>query len=279
MKINLERFTQETEAIAPIVGGWGKIQGRRVEVKTEDGWYKVLLGNQVTILKKATQLEVFKTLRGMSKKLVYAVGTEGVPVNFDNFFRRGLGESVEIHFMNAQLLDMIEVVEWEDQRFYYYETVLKKQREIISGAKNAFEEKRALPEMRGLTPEIRYAFLLAEIARESYEAFSQIEKLWTLSSGELNKRVESIRSNFQYVITGAIAKAGGTYIGHKPAGSGYIVEWEVGGQKIKSKVTPDLRIISAGFCLSGEDKKHSLGSVINLAKLFQENRPLYITRE
>jgi len=110
MPINLNRFVQATEAIVPLIDNWGKYQGRKIEIEAEDGWYKVSLDNQATIVKKASPLEVRKALQDQKKLMVYALGGEGVPVNFENFKQRGLGESVYIHFMVAQPFDVAEVV-------------------------------------------------------------------------------------------------------------------------------------------------------------------------
>ena len=282
MRINLDRFAEAKEIIVPIINNWGKYQGRKIELKAEDGWYKVRLANAATIIKKASQLEIRKALDHEKKLMVYGLGGEGVPVNFDNFKKRGYQESVAIHFMGGQPFDVLEVVLLEDGRFYYYGIRQQYQRELIKGVKEAYKQKRVLPDLLGITPEIRYAFMLGNLQRESYEAVEGILNEGSLViSSEQRKRIgDSLQHSFSHILEHSIIKAGGTYIGHRSINqTTYAVEWEVGGQIVKSHIRADLRIISAGFCLSGADKKHSMNSIIGLAKTFQERSPLYITRE
>lgn len=283
MKIDLEKFNQEIEQIVPIIDGWGKLNGRRIDLRIEDGWYKLSLGNRIRVIKKASPLEINRTLRDKKKLMVYSLGDEGVPINFVNFRERGFSESMHINFIIAQPFDVSEVVLWEDGRFYFYGINQRYERELIKGIKEAYRQKIVLPDLRGISPEIRYAFMLGHIQRESYEAVESILKTSAISaiSGESKSKIDKLlQSSIGNIIINAITKAGGKYIGHrKLAGKKYDIEWEVGGQKIKSTIKADMRIINAGFCLSGDDKKHSLNSIINLAKDFQERNPLYITRE
>lgn len=282
MTINLNRFVETTEAVVPLIDNWGKYQGRKIELQAEDGWYKVRLGNQVTIIKKASPLEIRKALEPEKKLMVYALGGEGVPVNFDNFKKRGYQESIPIYFMGGQPFDIIEIVLREDGRFYFYGVNQRHQRELVRGVKEAYQARRVLPELRGVTPEIRYAFMLGHLQRESYEAVESIlkEGSLTISGSQRDRITKQLQSSFSVVLKSAITKAGGTYVGHRKLNqSTYAVDWRVGDQLVKSHINADLRIVSAGFCLSGDDKRHSMSSIIGLAKTFQENRPLYITRE
>lgn len=282
MTINLNRFVGTTEAVVPLIDNWGKLNGRRIELQAEDGWYKVRLDSQATIIKKASPLEIRRTLEPMKKLMVYGLGGEGVPVNFDNFKKRGYQESISVHFMGGQPFDVLEIVLWEDGRFYFYGVNQRHQRELVRGVKEAYQARRILPDLRGVTPEIRYAFMLGHLQRESYESVESILKEGGLAiSGPQRDRITiQLQSSFSNVLKSAITKAGGTYVGHhKLNQSTYAVDWRVGGQLVKSHINADLRIISAGFCLSGDDKRHSMNSIIGLAKTFQENRPLYITRE
>lgn len=282
MPINLNRFVQATEAIVPLIGNTGKYQGRKIEIEAEDGWYKVSLGNQATIVKKASPLDIRRALQDKSKLMVYALGGEGVPVNFDNFKQRGLGESVYVNFMVAQPFDVAEVVLWEDGRFYFYGINQRHQRETLRGVKKSFEDRENVPELRGISPEIRYAFLLGNLQRESYETVEALlrDGLGALGSDSRTSILHKLKQSFGSILKRSIAAAGGTYHGHRQLAKGrYLVEWEVGGQRVKSEIQNDLRILSAGFCLSGDDRRHSMNSIIGLAKMFQENRPLYIERE
>lgn len=281
--VDLARFSQPVEAIIPIVDKWGMHNGRRIRANVEDGWWLARLGDRTEILSKAGPLQLRRTIqsgiqRGIPTFSVYCLGEEGVSANFDTFFRNGLAETVRVHFLSLPLFSLAKAVRWEDGRFYFYEQVIGRNRRIIQDVKHAFEQETSLQSLRGVTPELRYYFLLASLQKQSYETVEQLNK-WTLSEDERRKRVKQFQSSFPERLRDIIAKAGGTYKKYSAIGNGYIVEWEVGGQLVKSHIKDDMRIVSAGFCLSGDDKRHTVASIVNLAKLFQENRPLYITRE
>lgn len=277
--LNLERFSKVTYGFVPIVDGWGKLNGRKFHLNLNDGWYQIEIGDGIVPKRLATQLEIAKALRKEKHHLVYTVGMEGIPVNFDNFLKRGLAESVQVNFLNLNFLDTAKVVLWEDRRFYFYEQDARHQRAIIQKIKKVFEDRGSLQGVSGVTPEMSYSFLLGELARSSYEEVSALRGNLVLSV-EKNKNIdEKMLENSEYRLKNAIVKAGGKYIGHVKKGYGYAITWEVGGQIVKSTISSDLRIISAGFCLSNEDKKHTVNSIVNLAKVFQHSSPLYITRE
>lgn len=276
--INLEKFTKEEKKLIPILNGTGTRDRRVVRANVEDGWYVAVFGNTVAVERKATPLEILKELRPLNKYRVYAMGTEGIPLNFDQFKRMGEGEAVTINFLSLPLFSVASVVRWEDDKFYFYEQTVPKERGVIQSAKEAFENNRDLLAVSGTTPELRYYFLLGQLQRESYEALQELEQ-FSLSSSERDKRIAAFQNSFPERLKLAIRKAGGTYKSHAQRGKGFTVEWEVGGQLVKTNIRDDFSVTSAGYCLSGDDRKHSLGSLVQLAKMFQERSPLYITRE
>ena len=279
MKIDLTRFSKQDIKIVPIVGGWGQRDQRKVYApNAEDGWYRVVFGDTITLEGKATPLEILKDLRPLKKYLIYAMGTEGIPLNFDNFRRIGVGEAVNINFLALPIFTVASVVRWEDERFYFYEQVLPKERRIIQGAKEAFESNGNLLELSGATPELRYYFLLGQLQRESFRALEDLER-FALTASERSNRIAAFQTSFPNRLKLAISNAGGVYKKHTKRGNGFTVEWELGGQLVKTNIRDDFSVTSAGYCLSGDDRKHTLGSLIQLAKMFQERSPLYITRE
>jgi len=278
MAINLQRFTEEESVLVPIVDGWGQRRSRNVDASVEDGWYIVTFGNKVTVERKATPLEILKGLQNLSRQYVYALGTEGVPVNFDQFKRMGFGEAVRVNFLELPIFAVASVVRWEDNRLYFYEHILPKERAVIQGAKEAFESNTDLLELRGATPELRYYFLLLRLQRESYEALQALAD-FNISVEQRNRRIAEFQNGFPVRLERAVSQAGGIFKGHSRHGSYFTVEWEVGGRLIKSNIRDDFSVTSAGFCLSGDDQKHTIGSLVQLAKLFQEEAYLNITRE
>ena len=246
-----------------------------------DGWYRVSLGLETKVLRRATALERRKALLGVSSSrtcTVLLLGTEGIATNTDIFYKRGLTESVKVEFANEPLFTTAKIIQWEDGRFYFFETINPGNRQVVLGVKERFEQEQDLLGLRGVTPELRYYYLLANLQRQSYRAAEEIERL-TLSRAEKDKRIREFQSTFAGRIRESIERAGASLVKYSKYGDGWLVEWVIEGQHVKSIIHDDLRLISAGFCLSGDDRSHTLNSIINLARLFQREEFLNITRE
>ena len=312
--IDLERFTQTIEVVVPIVDGYGIFNGRRIEADTRtrknsrnaisnsdvntastntrtgggegnsvrraDGWYRVSLGVGTKIIRQATLNERRNTILGVSHKSIFTViflGSEGIALNTDIFYKRGYTESVKTNFTDVPLFTVGKIVRWEDGRFYFFETIFPKNRRVIQDIKDRFETDRDLLGLRGVTPELRYYYLLANLQRQSYRAAEEIERL-AISRAEKDKRIREFQSTFAGRLQTSIERAGGVLIKFSKYGEGWMVEWRLDDETIKSIIHDDLRIVSAGFCLSGDDQQHSLHSIINLARLFKRESYLNITR-
>lgn len=277
--IDLRRFTEQRTVYIPIVDGWGQTDGRKIYTAGKvNGWYKCNLGNDVQILREATPLEVLKTLKTKKAVRVYALGTEGIPVNFDNFLRQGLGETVPVYFLNLPLYEVGKAVRWEDGRFYYYEPDIKFQRSLLTRIKGAFEKEQEINSITGATPELRYYFLLTTLQRDAFRAAEELNKL-KLSEAERAKRIKEFESTFSGRLQTTIEKAGGKLVKFYKANSDtYMIHWKVkdSNQLVKSSIKDNMQILNLGFCASGADRQHTLSSAVQLAKMYGS---LYITRE
>lgn len=279
--IDLTRFTQPKEEIIPIVNGWGVSTNHRKiwEPRKEDGWYLVRFGEDITVVRLATPLEVLKTLNDKNFLRVYPLGTEGIPMNFDNFIKRGFGETIPVNFLNQSIFTIAKVVLWEDNRFYYFEEDSKTQRSLLNQARGAFESEQPITNIKEVTPEIRYLFLILSLQRQSYREVQELERL-RLSQAEKEKRIKEFQNTFAGRLQKTVEDAGGKLVRFHKSGRGWMVTWKIGEQVVKSTIRDNFSIINAGFCLSGDDKSHSMASLVMLAKMFQtEEGSLYLTRE
>lgn len=277
--IDLEKFTKEKIVIVPIVEGWGQINGRKIYKQVEDDWYIVHLGSQVQIERKATLLEKERILRTKKFYRIYILGNEGIPINFNNFSRLGLGESVLVYFLNLQPFEVAKVVRWEDNRYYYYEPDMVFQRSMLSLLKDRFKEEKPINNIKGLTPELTYYWLLLTLQRQSYREFKELERM-RLSQEEREKRIKEFQNSFSGRLQHTIESVGGKLLRFVKYRNNWLVTWCVGGQTIKSTIRDNMRIISLGFCASGADPKLTLSAAVLTAKMFQQDSgSVYITRE
>lgn len=282
--INLDRFTNnKVQEIVPILGCSFKTHGRLFLIETDDGWYKVTYGDILGDWVKATPLEVEKTLSKMKTFVGYPVGEEVIPINFDNFSKKGYGESLRVHFLNESPWEIVKFVQWEDKNFYSCGSDVRAGRFVMQQVKEAFEKGISIDGIKGVTPEIRYVFLLHRMQRDAFLAAKELEMLH-LKEEERQKRIEEFRATFPGRLEKTIEDAGGTLIRFAKKGSNYTVVWKINGQRINSTIKDDLGILELGFCASGEDKRHTLSSAIKLAQDYYEHGGsgiggLYITRE
>lgn len=277
--LNLNKFVEENEFIVPIVEGWGKVNSRKIWKNVKDGWYKVKIGNLVKVIAPATSLEIYKTLREKKSLRVYVLGEEGIPVNFDNFEKRGFGNSVRVHFLSLPLFEVASIVLWEDGRFYAYQADVVYERSMLKSMKTLFEQGKSINGLKGITPELFYYFLLIFLQNQAYKEAEAIKRM-KLDDEEKKKRLEQFKNSLDERLKKAIEDAGGKFIRFSKANANtYLVTWKVGNQIVKSTINDRFQILNAGYCLSGSDKDHSVSSLVALAKMFRKDAPLYITRE
>lgn len=281
MNIKLEEFVRTEQAIIPVVDHWAQFKGRKTfGLQGEDNWYLAEIGNKVKLLRAATPLEVLKTLTKYRSLRFYALGQEGVPVNFENLMRRGLAETVNINFLNLPAFEIAKAVQWEDKRFYFYDTDNTHRRSTLTVLKRAFEQETPISNVRDLTPELHYYWLLLNLQRQSYRESQRLFQL-KLSTAERDKRIKEFQNSFAGRLQSIITAAGGKLVKFiRSNRDTYLVHWQTpSGQTVKSTIHDDMRILSLGFCASGADKQHTMASAVQLAKMFEQSAPLYITRE
>ncbi len=278
--IDLEKFSTPKEAIVPVINKRSIFNGRHFQLDERDGWYKVELGDNVLCKRPATDVEVEQVLASLPEVRGYTIEDSLIPLNFDSVkYKYGYSETVPVMFIASELWDVIRASQYEDCRLYYHDIDTSFNRAVLNEVKKRFEEEKPIGEVKGITPELRYLYLLLALQRDNYREIEKLKSL-KLSQTEKEKRLKEFQETFAGRLLKVVESAGGKLIRfHKQGRERIVVIWKVGGQVINSLVKLDFRVVEAGFCLSGEDKLHSLSSLIPLAQTYQEESPLYITRE
>lgn len=250
----------------------------------EDGWYFVEEEKGRRTFRKATPLEILKETKGKKLLRMYAFGEEGIPVNFDNLLKRGYGNTVGVNFLSLPTFEIAKVIQWEDGRFYFYEADPTFQRKTLQTLKEKFEKEESIAGHKGLTPELAYLLLLADLGRKTYREIERINAL-KLTEDEKRKRMREFKNSFVGTLQKTIEDAGGKLVKFVKANKdSFLVHWKIKGEDrlIKTVIKDNMRVLSAGFCLSDYDRAHTMSSIIQLAKTYEEDDPydgLYITRE
>lgn len=106
-----------------------------------------------------------------------------------------------------------------------------------------------------------------------------VEKYTDLSPGELfayiiayKNKLKDLMSEDEYRIRDAITRAGGDYVSFTKRNNNFMVTYEVDGQSYTSTIGNDLKVQTAGICLSGGDRNFDLQSLIGVVREGQERR-------
>lgn len=77
-------------------------------------------------------------------------------------------------------------------------------------------------------------------------------------------REEAARRTVEGRLRHAVGLAGARLLGYEPFGSGFRVTWERDGLVSTTLIDHDLSVTSAGICLSGEDHRFDLSSIVGV---------------
>lgn len=279
MNIELERFTNKKEVVAPIYRRQGEYERRKFTLNKDNGWYRISLGNEVKALRQATPLEIRKAVEDKEIIRGYSYGRELIPLNFETGrFKYGYAQSIPVRFMQAQPWTISKAVMWEGNP-YYLEMDRSADYSVLRKVREKFESDSNILELKGVTPELRYLFILYSLQKDNLSLREELERL-EISEEEKEKRLEEFELNFGQRIEQVVENAGGRFKRYYESGNNLIVIWKVGSQTVKTLIDKRFKVMDLGYCASGEDRRHSLSSAIAQAQLYQENSgSVYITRE
>jgi hypothetical protein len=76
----------------------------------------------------------------------------------------------------------------------------------------------------------------------------------------------TVRHSTDTRLRAALTLGGAQLIGYEPAGDGLRVTWERAGQRSVTLIATDMTVVSAGICLSGEDSRFDLASIVGVVR-------------
>ena len=280
-QINLGRFSTITERVVPVInreGIWNKryFKSRK---RIDDGLYFVGFGDEVVIEHVATPLEIEVAFRQLPHLRGIAYGDSIIPLNFGNAKFLEYTELTPVHFMKSEMGTVVVVRRWENNMLLFHEMDLRaKEFLIVAQVKHSAETKAGLQGIKGVTPEMRYFYLLLSLDLQRIEEWRDLDKL-ALSKAEREKRIKAFQESFSGRLQLSIEKAGGKLIQFTKRGSRVDVKWSVDSEVFYTILEQDFRVLELGFCADGHDKDHSIASAVLLAKDFIERGVLYKFRE
>lgn len=272
MSIDLNRFTLKVEAIVPIVNNSFLYKSKRyllpydIEDQSypniEDGWYRVKIsGNDVDVVKKIN-IEIRSDIPSIKG---YIFDGKFIPQNFDVLYRKTGRQIVDrVYFCNEEDLSSIEVILWEDSNLYFYRVNYSDA--FIYTIKDALKEDfiRGLP---GVTPEIKMISVFYNLREEA------------LREAKIKAEKEEFARTLEGQLLSAFERTEAELIRYSTSSNRIIIDWSIGTQEFNSVLDREtFQVIEAGYCMSGDDSRHNLHSMVVLAKDYDERGLIYKTR-
>jgi hypothetical protein len=260
--LDFKDFVKEKKAIVPILKNSFQYHSKKYITSSEDGWYEVnIRGNDFDIV---TPIYDFNNCN-LIKVRGYSYNNLFIFNNFDVAKRKWrYNISATLNFNSAPTFSAIEAIVWEDKNVYYSQIDYSNYK--IYELKSCFDSESPLENLKGITPELRHVFLFHVLERESLRQVLEEKRL---------------KESVPYRLKRSFEIAGAEMLDYSVTGKRIIVDWKIknGGQKFNSVLDSDtFKVIEAGYCMSNDDGRHNITSMIKTAELYDEDRLIHITR-
>jgi len=267
--LDLEKFDVEKEGIVPIVDGVGVYEGRKFKINLIDGWYRLIFGSNVRKDDIAYAMQV--NHRPEVKGFVF--GDEFVPQSFDVLEKKFWVKlpTTGYRFGSPRAWTAGVFLLWEDGFWYFKKNWVSPPKELLY-IKRAFDDENDIINMKDITPELRYLFFLYSLERSTEVDLERLQDQ-KLVDEDRRKLIEKIRKTVEFRIADAVKSAGGKFIrAVRHGGSRVEVVWKLSGIQYSSLVDFNtLQVKDAGLCVSGDDEKFNIKSLILTVRDFGEH--------
>ena len=270
--INLNKFIQPKQIIAPVLNGHFPYERKRYTVSSPDGWSLIELSSNSAKLIRPVLAEIELVVPSKNTIKGYTYNNNIVFQNFDVAKRKTKFDVMApLHLNSSPTFSSIEAVIWEDSKLYFY-------RPNYSDFKISEVSRNCLSDgsgdtvgLKGVTPELKTVFLFHSIERQN------IQKL--LEEAKKKEKEEEFKKSIPGKLFWSFQAVGAKVLNYTQEGKRIVVDWSLGSQEFNSVIDTDtFRIVESGFCMSGDDKRHSISSMILTAKDYQKDRLIHKTR-
>ena len=154
----------------------------------------------------------------------------------------------------------IKVLYIPKRNFFYYINTLDSNLQLkLIEVSNAFVSNIAISNIKEVTPEIRFLFVLHSLERIQQEKERRQQ--------EYAEKLKTVEGRIAF----ALSQSGGELISYKEVnGIGYEIQWKAFGERIKTLVNHNFAVLEAGFCVSGYDRTQSMTSVVKLLNDYKD---------
>lgn len=222
---------------------------KRLPFDKPDGIYSMDMGldDFISSLAPADVVEATRSFRKASKMEV----VRGVSFHDGMVPENPVKYKIPIKVVGATYdeFEEIEVVIARDKVCYYLQSVSTNKAYVLMDLAQAFKDKNtaATKSIKGVTPEMRIvcAYHLMELKKK-----------------EESEPVNAIKLQMEEV--------GAKVLKIDKTNRGFEVAWSWGGVSVVTTLDKNLRVVHAGYCVSGYDQTQSARSIVNLMKTYRE---------
>lgn len=285
--INLTSLTLKYKANVPIFNNKFQYNKKKFYTKDiKDGWYTVTLHNNDVIVENEILPEI--DIKVDKSKIIsgYTHGTNLIFFNFDEGKRKLQKEiSCKILLNNVRTFSAVNCIIWEDNNLYLHSLNLKDDK--IVDLRSYFERDQLIADKKGLTPEQKTVFLFHYIEREQQRALQrrireEQDRLERMTKAQRERELAMLeaqknKQSMQEALTRSFASVGAELKFFEVKDNLILADWYMDGLRITSKLNKQtFAVVDAGFCMSGDDRRHTVSSMVITAKQYEEDDKLHI---
>lgn len=170
----------------------------------------------------------------------------------------------------VQMFDVI-YARYDGATFWFEEADLRQDPRHAEYLRAALDKQTPPPQLDrpGLSAELRAAYELNLVqALEAEQARRKRDAALFAAQDPVRRRLRA-----------QLSHAGAELVDYLERADGYRVTYTVGGRRMTSSVNKDLTVQVAGICLSGEDQKFDLGSLVGVLREGRGERAPRVGRE
>jgi hypothetical protein len=268
MKINFEALASAREVTVPIKDKTFRFENRYYSTSAEDGWWKVRIkGNSAEAIEETIPaISEIDLVRG------YTYNNNIVFENFDVAKRKWkAGLQCELNLNRAGSFEYVRAAVWENKRVYFVEALYGYP--LVMDLKLMCDEGLTLEHAKGVTPELRTVYLFHALEKESQRKIAEETKK--------KEDHERMMRDIPYRLAMTFQRSGAELVRHQLTGSRIICDWKIPGSEFEYNSVIDSRtwmVVEAGYCMSHDDKRHNITSMVKTAEDYEDRGLTYITR-
>lgn len=273
--IDFSKIHKDTEAVVPVLNGrFQYLRKKYFLAQHYNGWAKVSLrGNKAFLIQEFPDPEIidYESIKISGRTILgYSYNDQIIFQNFDVAKRNHNFRIMEpLHLSLSDTFKSLDAIVWEDRNIYYYKPNYRDS--LIYEVSRMFVEDQDINRIGGVTPELKTLYLFHDIERKRIK-----------EAQEKAQREEEIK-RFQETLEGRLltsfSRVGARVLTYSIKRDRITVDWSIGSQEFNSIIDAStLRVLEAGYCMSGDDRRHNITSLVITAKDYDDEGKIYKTR-